>query len=128
MANCCYEFIFFLIAMGILVFLKIKKVSFFGLGVNSDSNDSNDVIMLSNKQQILQQKDKVLAALFETIGQATYLFALSEGGGIAAVIMGAGTVITSLILSRVFLKEKLSMMQYVCVAIVLAGIILLSFI
>ena len=69
---------------------------------------------------------KALAALFETVGQATYLFALSEGSGIAAVIMGSGTVIVSLILSRIFLKEKLSIVQYVFIGIIISGIIVLS--
>ena len=72
------------------------------------------------------QKWKILAAVFETAGQATYLFALSEGTGIAAVILGAGTVITSLILSRIFLREKLSWLQYLFIGIILAGIIALA--
>lgn len=71
-------------------------------------------------------KDKLLAALFETMGQATYIFALSEGEGIAAVILGAGTVIISVILSRVILKEKLSWKQYIFIFIILGGIIALS--
>lgn len=128
MANCCYEFTFFLIAMGILVFLKIKKVKLFGINEETNTTDSNEVETLTKKQRIWQQKDKFLAALFETIGQATYLFALSEGGGIAAVIIGAGTVISSLILARIILKEKLSLIQYIFIGIVLAGIILLSFV
>lgn len=127
MANCCYEFTFFLIAMGILVFLKIKKIKLFGTSNEANLTDSNEIVVMTKTQRIWQQKDKLLAALFETIGQATYLFALSEGGGIAAVILGAGTVISSLILSRIFLKEKLSIIQYAFIAIVLAGIILLSF-
>ena len=74
--------------------------------------------------KIADQKWKILAAVFETIGQATYLFALSDGGAIAAVLLGAGTVITSLILSRLFLKEKLTWIQYVFVGIIMCGIIM----
>lgn len=116
-ANCAYELTFFLFSICILIFLKIKKVKFFDLGENSRENKGFF-------KRILDQKWKILAAIFETIGQATYLFALSEGGGIAAVILGAGTVITSLILSRIFLKEKLSWVQYIFVGLIMTGIIM----
>ena len=69
---------------------------------------------------------KILAALLETGGQATYLFALSEGSGVAAVILGAGTVVISFVLSRFLLKEKLTVLQYVFIGIIFAGIIFLS--
>ena len=118
-ANCAYELTFFLVAIGILIFLKIKKVKFFDLGENSQENRGFFA-------KILDQKWKILAAIFETVGQATYLFALSEGEGVAAVILGAGTVIISLILSRVFLKERLGILQYAFIAIIMSGIILLS--
>ena len=118
-ANCAYELTFFLAAIGILIFLKIKKVKFFDLGENSQENRGFFA-------KILDQKWKILAAIFETVGQATYLFALSEGEGVAAVILGAGTVIISLILSRVFLKERLGILQYAFIAIIMSGIILLS--
>lgn len=118
-ANCAYELTFFLVAIGILIFLKIKNVKFFDLGENSQENKGFFA-------KILDQKWKILAAIFETIGQATYLFALSEGEGVAAVILGAGTVIISLILSRVFLKERLGILQYAFIAIIMSGIILLS--
>ena len=118
-ANCAYELTFFLVAIGILIYLKIKKVKFFDLGENSQENRGFFA-------KILDQKWKILAAIFETIGQATYLFALSEGEGVAAVILGAGTVIISLVLSRIFLKEKLGILQYVFIGIIMSGIILLS--
>ena len=116
-ANCAYELAFFLFSICILIFLKIKKVKFFDLGENSQENKGF-------LRKIADQKWKILAAIFETIGQATYLFALSEGGGIAAVILGAGTVITSLILSRIFLKEKLTWVQYVFIGLIMTGIIM----
>lgn len=113
-ANCAYELTFFLVAVGIAIFLKAK-----GENIFVPKKDEENV----TKQSKIY---KALAALFETIGQATYLFALSEGSGIAAVIMGSGTVVVSLILSRIFLKEKLSIVQYVFIAIILSGIIVLS--
>ena len=116
-ANCAYELTFFLVSIGILIFLKIKKVKFFDLGENSQEKEGFF-------SKILNQKWKILAAVFETIGQATYLFALSDGGAIAAVLLGAGTVITSLILSRIFLKEKLTWVQYIFIGIIMCGIIM----
>ncbi len=113
-ANCSYELTFFLVAVGIAIFLKAKGENIF--------------IPKKDEEKITKQSKiyKALAALFETVGQATYLFALSEGSGVAAVIMGSGTVVVSLILSRIFLKEKLSIVQYVFIAIILSGIIVLS--
>lgn len=113
-ANCAYELTFFLVAVGIAIFLKAK-----GENIFVPKKDEENV----TKQSKIY---KALAALFETVGQATYLFALSEGSGVAAVIMGSGTVVVSLILSRIFLKEKLSIIQYVFIAIILSGIIVLS--
>ena len=116
-ANCAYELTFFLVSIGILIFLKIKKVKFFDFSENSWEK-------CGFFGKILNQKWKILAAIFETIGQATYLFALSDGGAIAAVLLGAGTVITSLILSRIFLKEKLTSLQYIFIGIIMCGIIM----
>lgn len=115
--NCSYELTFFFVAIILYIFLKIKKQKLFNV-----TGEPNSGILSS----IASQKWKIFAAVFETIGQATYIFALSEGTGIAAVIIGAGTVIISLILSRIFLKEKLSLRQYIFVGIILAGIIILS--
>lgn len=116
-ANCAYELTFFLVAIALFIFLKIKGEKLF------PSSGREDVKWY---KKIFNQKWKIFAAIFETIGQATYLFALSSGGGVAAVILGAGTVIVSLILSRIVLKEKLSIMQYVFISIILYGIIMLS--
>ena len=114
-ANCAYELTFFIVAIGIAIFLKCK-------GEN---------IFIPKKDEIKEEKTgkiyKGFAALFEVIGQATYLFALSSGSGIAAVIIGAGTVIVSLVLSHIVLKERLSIIQYIFVAIIMGGIIALSF-
>ncbi len=122
-ANCCYELTFLLVAIGILIFLKVKGVKFFDTGEDFEGEAPAKKNMLA---KIKGQHNKILAALFETGGQATYLFALSEGSGIAAVILGAGTVIISFVLSRILLKEKLSVLQYAFIAIIFAGIISLS--
>lgn len=117
-ANCAYELTFFLVAIGIIIFLRCKGERLFSIPETKKEDKWY--------KKVFDQKYKILAAIFETVGQATYLFALSEGTGIAAVILGAGTVIVSLVLSRIFLKEKLSLFQYISVAIIMAGIIVLS--
>jgi len=123
-ANCCYEFTFLLVAIALLIFIKVKGEKLFS--ISNKPIDKENVVKEKWYIKVLNQKWKILAAIFETAGQATYLFALSSGTGIAAVILGAGTVIVSLILSRIFLKEKLSTLQYVLIIFTVAGIILLS--
>ena len=126
-ANSCYEFTFLIVAIVILIYLKSKKVKLF-------DTEEDEALIASGQQpekktalqKLYGQRYKILAAIFETGGQATYLFALSEGTGMAAVIMGAGTEIISFILSRIMLKEKLSVLQYVFIGIIFIGIISLS--
>ncbi len=71
------------------------------------------------------QVNRILAAVFETAGQATYVYAMS-GNGVVAAPMIASYSIISLILSRIFLKEKLNLKQYIAVVIVIAGIAILG--
>ena len=117
-ANCAYEFAFFFVAVGIFIFLKIKGEKLFP-SLNEEQPEKW-------YKRVWNQKWKILAAIFEMIGQATYLFALSEGQGVAAVILGAGTVIIFFVLSRIFLKEKLSILQYIFIGVIIGGIIMLS--
>ena len=103
-ANTSYELTFALFALGLFLFMKAKKVKF---------------------GPVPQHKDKILAAIFETAGQFTYVYALSGNGAIAAPIISS-VCIVSLLLSRIFLKEKLSWKTYVFIAIVIFGILLLA--
>ena len=103
-ANTSYELTFALFALGLFIFMKAKKVKF---------------------GPVPQHKDKILAAIFETAGQFTYVYALSGNGAIAAPIISS-VCIVSLLLSRIFLKEKLSWKTYVFIAIVIIGILLLA--
>ena len=103
-ANTSYELTFALFALGLFLFMKAKKVKF---------------------GPIPQHKDKILAAVFETAGQFTYVYALSGNGAIAAPIISS-VCIVSLLLSRIFLKEKLSWKTYVFIAVVIIGILLLA--
>lgn len=103
-ANTSYELTFAAFALILMIFMKAKKVKFGSLSHN---------------------KDKLLAAIFETAGQFTYVYALSGNGVIAAPIISS-VCIVSLLLSRIFLKEKLGWKTYIFIAVVIIGILLLA--
>ena len=103
-ANTSYELTFALFALGLFIFMKAKKVKF---------------------GPVPQHKDKILAAVFETAGQFTYVYALGGVDAVAAPILSSVCVV-SLLLSRIFLKEKLSWKTYVFIAVVIVGILLLA--
>ena len=103
-ANTSYELTFALFALCLFIFMKSKKVKF---------------------GPVFQQKDKFLAAIFETAGQFTYVYALSGNGVIAAPIISSVCVV-SLLLSRIFLKEKLTWKTYAFIFVVIIGILLLA--
>lgn len=103
-ANVSYQLTFLIAALLLLVFLLfVKKEPF----------------------RIRGQKDRLLAALFETGGQIPYVYAMS-GNGIAAAPVIASYCVCSLVLGRIFLREKLSRGQYAAVALVVAGIVILG--
>ncbi len=75
---------------------------------------------------IFKEKDKGIAAVLETTGQFFYVFAMAGNAIVAAPLIAAHGIF-SVILSRIFLKEIMSTRQYVMIAIVMIGIILLGF-
>ncbi len=103
-ANTSYELTFALFALGLFIFMKAKKVKF---------------------GSVPQHKDKILAAVFETAGQFTYVYALGGVDAVAAPILSSVCVV-SLLLSRIVLKEKLSWKTYAFIAVVIIGILLLA--
>ena len=103
-ANTSYELTFALFALGLFIFMKSRKVKF---------------------GAVPQHKDKILAAVFETAGQFTYVYALGGVDAVAAPILSS-VCIVSLLLSRIFLKEKLSWKTYAFIAVVIVGILLLA--
>ena len=103
-ANTSYELTFAFFALILFIFMKAKKVKF---------------------GPVSQNKDKVLAAVFETAGQFTYVYALGGVDAVAAPILSS-VCIVSLLLSRIFLKEKLSWKTYLFIFIVIIGILLLA--
>ncbi len=104
-ANTSYEFTFFIVAVVLYIYMKTQHVSF----------------------ELPTQRDKILAAVCETAGQFTYVYAMSGNGAIAAPIISSVCVV-SVILSRIFLKEKLTKKQYFFVLLVIIGILMLAII
>lgn len=74
------------------------------------------------KKEIL---NKGVAACFEEFGQIFYVFAMARNPVLAAPMV-ASYCIVSVILSRIFLKEKLKASQYACVVAVIVGIVILG--
>ena len=76
--------------------------------------------------KVKENKLKLLGTIVETAGQYTYIYAFAFGdAALASPYIAAYSVVT-VILSRIFLKEKLSKKQYVLIALILAGMITLS--
>ena len=71
------------------------------------------------------QGSKGIAAVCEEFGQVFYVYAMAKKPLLAAPMV-ASYCIVSVILSRIFLKEKLKAGQYACVASVIVGIVLLG--
>ncbi|MBE5888099.1 MAG: DMT family transporter [Lachnospiraceae bacterium] len=102
-ANVSYELTFAIVGIIVFIFMKVKGVKF----------------------ELPQQKDKIIAAVCETAGQLTYVYAMSGNGAIAAPILSSVCVV-SLLLSRIFLKEKLTKKQYLFIGIIIVGILMLA--
>jgi drug/metabolite transporter (DMT)-like permease len=102
-ANISYELTFAICGLILFAFMQWKRVPF----------------------ELPKQKDKAVAAVCETAGQLTYVYAMSGNGAIAAPILSSVCVV-SLILSRIFLKEKLTKKQYLFIGIIIVGILMLA--
>ncbi len=102
-ANISYELTFAIIGIILFVFMKIKNVKF----------------------ELPKQKSKIAAAVCETAGQLTYVYAMSGNGAIAAPIISSVCVV-SLLLSRIVLKERLTNRQYLFISIIIVGILMLA--
>ena len=76
----------------------------------------------------IKNRDRAVAAIFETAGQAFYVYAMSGGNAIIAAPLIGSYCIVSLVLSRIILKEKLSKKKYISVALVLIGIVMMGII
>lgn len=77
------------------------------------------------KFNVFKEPVRTSAAVFETAGQFFYVYAMSDKAVIAAPMIASYSIV-SVILSRLFLKEKLSKIHYVLIIIVMAGIAVLG--
>ena len=105
-ANVAYELTFFVVGIVCAVYV---------LGVK--------------KQKLIPKREapKYTGAIFETAGQFAYIYALAdtEHAALAAPMISAYCV-ASVVWSRIFLKEKLSLKHYASVLLVVAGIVILG--
>lgn len=81
------------------------------------------------KQRLIpkQEGSKYLGAVCETIGQFFYIYALADTEHVAfAAPIISSYCVASVIWGRIFLKEKLSKKHYACIALVVAGIVIMG--
>lgn len=71
------------------------------------------------------ERAKGIAAICEEGGQIFYVYAMAAKPLLAAPMV-ASYCIVSMMLSRAFIKEKLKGAQYACIALVIAGIVMLG--
>ena len=105
-ANVAYELTFLIVGMLCLFYVAVvKKQRFFPK----------------------QEAPKYAGAVFETVGQFFYIYALADSEHVAfAAPIISSYCVASVIWSRLFLKEKLSKKHYASIAIVVAGIVILG--
>lgn len=104
--NTAYELSFLLVAIVLLVFLLVKD-------------------RRREKRSAAPNVSRLIAAVFETAGQFAYVHVIG-GNAVVAAPMIASYCMVSVLLSRVFLREKLPAKQYACVALAFLGIVLLG--
>ena len=103
MALIAYEFTFLIYGIISYIYLRFKK----------------------EKITIKHEKNRLSAAIFETLGQFTYVFAISSHSVITAPIVACYSAL-SVLLSRIFLKEKITKLQYLALFLIFASIIALA--
>ena len=105
-ANCAYELTFLIVGVICAIYvLGVKK----------------------QKLTLRQEAPKYTGAVFETIGQFFYIYALADTEHVAfAAPIISSYCVASVIWSRIFLKEKLSLKHYLSIATVVVGIVILG--
>ncbi|NLC72209.1 MAG: EamA family transporter [Ruminococcaceae bacterium] len=103
-ANIAYEFTFGICALISYLYMRVIK---------------------KEKFSYIKEKQFTIGAVCETAGQFTYIFALGDNAIVAAPLIASYSVF-SVILSRIFLKEKLSRTQYAVIALIMVGIAILG--
>ena len=105
-ANVAYE----------LTFLVVGLVSLF-------------YVTVVKKQRLVakQEAPKYTGAIFETIGQFFYIYALADTEHVAfAAPIISSYCVASVVWGRIFLKEKLSKKHYLCIFTVVVGIVIMG--
>ena len=102
-----YGLTFFVAAVGCFIFLWIKQRKPY------------------NPFAFRKEGNKALAAVAEQFGQVFYVLAMARNPVLAAPMVASYCII-SVILSRIFLKEKIKTSQAISVVIVIAGIVILG--
>ncbi len=84
--------------------------------------------VIIKKQKLLPKLEapKYIGACFETAGQLAYIYALASGEATLAAPIIASYCMVSVLWSRIFLKEKLSLKHYACIAVTFAGIVIMG--
>lgn len=100
------------------------ELTFFAVGIVCA------VYVLGIKKQKLiarQEAPKYTGAVFETIGQFFYIYALADTAHVAfAAPIISSYCVASVLWSRIFLKEKLSARHYLSIALVIIGIVIMG--
>ncbi|CAK7039030.1 hypothetical protein CIW83_21210 [Tissierella sp. P1] len=99
-ANLSYEFTFMIVGIIAFIYLAFVKKEFLSFG---------------------REKIKLYAAIFETLGQFFYVFAMAQNSIVTAPLVASYSIV-SVILSRVFLKEKLNKLQYAVIVAIMISI------
>ncbi len=107
--NTAYELTFLLVALVLLIYILL------------DAHRRGERLMILERHNA----GRLAAAIFETAGQFAYVHVIG-GNAVVAAPMIASYCMVSVVLSRIFLKERLPKRQYACVGITFVGIVLLG--
>lgn len=118
-SNTAFEFAFVLFAIFAFIWVKfVKKEKFFTLPEDKVMEDGTT-------KKISRKTALTLGAICETVGQMFYMAVMFSDFDAGMPMISAYCVL-SVVWSRIFLKEKLSWLHYVCIALTFIGIILLG--
>lgn len=79
------------------------------------------------KLVVRQEVPKYTGAIFETVGQFFYIYALADSRHVAfAAPIISSYCVVSVLWSRLFLKEKLSLKHYLSILLVIIGVVILG--
>ena len=107
--NTAYELTFLIVGLILLAYILI------------DSKRRGEKVVFVERHN----RARLIAAVFETAGQYAYAHVIG-GNAVVAAPMIASYCMVSVLLSRIFLKEKLPRNQYFCIFLAFLGILLLG--